>query len=175
MISTKSHKIVQCFLFLLLLQLFTGCFSVKYDLKGGVAIDPNIKSFSVQFFDNRASLVDPTLSQTFTEELKDYIANNTSIRLVTNRGDVDFSGHIIKYEITPQAVTGETAAQTRFSIGVQVTYKNNVNDDDSFEKTFTAFRDFESTTSFSNVEDELSEEIREEILEDIFNAAFVNW
>ncbi len=175
MTSAKKNKTVRYILSLLLLPLFTGCFSVKYDAKGGVAVDPNIKTFSVQFFDNRASLVDPTLSQTFTEELKDYIANNTSLRLVTNRGNVDFSGHIVKYDITPQAVTGETAAQTRFTIGIQVSYNNTVNEDDNFEKTFSSFRDFESTTSFSNVEDELSEEIREEILEQIFNAAFVNW
>ena len=161
---------------LLITILFGSCFSMKYDFKGGVAVDPNIKSFSVQYFDNRASLVEPLFSQKFTEELKLYIQGNTNLRMVTGRGDVDFSGMVTQYRITPQAIaSGETAAKTRFSITVSVKYTNNVNPDDEYEKSFSQFRDFESSTSFSSIEEELSKEIREEIIEQIFNAAFVSW
>lgn len=156
--------------------LFGSCFSMNYDFKGGVAIDPAIKSFSVQYFDNKATLVEPLFSQRFTEELKLYIEGNTNLRQVTGRGDVDFSGVVTSYKITPQAISSsETAAQTRFSITVKVKFINNVNPDDDFERSFSQFREFESTTSFSTVEDALSAEIREEIIELIFNAAFVNW
>jgi preprotein translocase subunit SecF len=153
-----------------------GCFSMKYDFKGGVAIDPKIKTFSVQYFDNKATLVEPTFSQIFTQELQRYIENNTNLRLVVGRGDVDFSGFVSTYQITGQAVTsGETAAKTRFTVGVKVKYSNNINPDDEFDRSFSQFREFESTVSFSDVEETLSAEIREEIIEQIFIAAFVNW
>jgi hypothetical protein len=149
---------------------------MKYDFKGGVAIDPKIKTFSVQYFNNRAKLVEPTFSQTFTEELKLYIEQNTNLRLVTSGGDVDFSGTVTTYQITPMAISsGETAANTRFTIGVKVAYRNTINPDENSEKVFSQFREYSSTTSFSAVEDEYSEEIREDIIEQIFNAAFVNW
>jgi len=156
--------------------LFGSCFSMNYDFKGGVAIDPAIKSFSVQYFDNKATLVEPLFSQRFTEELKLYIEGNTNLRQVTGRGDVDFSGVVTSYKITPQAISSsETAAQTRFTITVKVKFINNVNPDDDFEQSFSQYREFESTASFSSVEETLSTEIREEIIEQVFNAAFVNW
>lgn len=161
---------------LLIAILFGSCFSMNYDFKGGVAIDPNIKTFSVQYFDNKATLVEPLFSQRFTEELKLYIQNNTNLRMVTGRGDVDFTGVVTTYRITPQAISsGETAAKTRFSITVKVKYMNSVLPDDEFDSSFSQFREFESTTSFNEVEEILSAEIREEIIEQIFNAAFVNW
>lgn len=161
---------------LLIALLFGSCFSMNYDFKGGVAIDPAIKTFSVQYFDNKATLVEPLFSQRFTEELKLYIQSNTDLRLVTGRGDVDFSGVVRTYSITPQAISsGETAAKTRFTISVKVNYMNTIDPEADFESTFSQFREFESTTSFSEVEEILSSEIREEIIEQAFNAAFVNW
>jgi hypothetical protein len=153
-----------------------GCFTLKYDTKGGVSIDPRIKTFSVQYFDNRATLVQPSFSQTFTEGLRDYIEKNTSLRYVTGVGDVDFSGQITTYEITPQAVTSaNTAAQTRFTIGVKVKYTNNYDSKSSFEKSFSSYRDYNSTESFASVESGLSEVIMQEVIEQTYNAAFINW
>lgn len=156
--------------------LFGSCFSMKYDFKGGVAIDPNIKTVSVQYFDNKATLVEPSYSQSFTERLKLHIQKNTNLRLVSGRGDVDFSGFISTYQITPQAISsGDQAAQTRFTIAVKVKYQNNINPDDEYDRSFSQFREFESSSSFSDVEVKLRDEITEEIYEQIFNAAFVNW
>lgn len=171
----KINKFTLFSQLILVVLLFSTCFSMRYDFKGGVSIDPKIRTFSVQYFDNRAQLVEPSFSQVFTEELKQYVQDNTSLRLVTGVGDVDFSGHITTYKITPQAITGETAATTRFTIGVKASYMNNINPDDEFERSFSQFREFESTESFTTVEATLSAEIREEIIEQIFNAAFVNW
>ena len=175
MILTSLKKTALVSQLALIILLVSSCFSMRYDFKGGVSIDPKIKTFSVQYFDNRAQLVEPSFSQTFTEELKQYIQDNTNLRLVTGVGDVDFSGHINTYKITPQAITGETAATTRFTIGIKTKFANNINPDDEFDRSFSQFREFESTQSFNSVEATLSAEIREEVIEQIFNAAFVNW
>lgn len=159
-----------------LLLLAGGCFTIRYDAKGGVTIDPHIETFSVQLFVNRASLVEPTFSQDFTDELKSYIENNTSLRLINGMGDVDFSGVITTYEISAQAISAnDESAMTRFTIGIKFEYKDRKQPENNFEKTVSAYRDFDNTESFSSVQDELSEEIMDEIIELVFNAAFVNW
>ncbi len=170
----KSYKIA--FTLLTITLVVSGCFSLSYDFKGGITIDPNIKSFSVQYFDNKARLVEPSFSQRFTEGLRDHFQSNTSLRYVNGIGDIDFAGTITTYSITPQAITsGDKAALTRFTIAIKVKYSNTIVPEDDFEKTFSRFRDFESSKSFSSVEQSLSDEIIEELIDDIFNQAFVNW
>lgn len=164
---------------LIIALLFSGCFSLKYDMKGGVSIPPSLKTFSVQYFDNRAQLVEPTFSQRFTEELRKYVEANTNLRYVNGMGDVDFSGTITTYQITPQAISAsgndDRAAKTRFTISVKVNYQDTKDSAKDFEKNISGYRDFDSNQNFDAVESQLSDEIRAEIIEQIFNAAFINW
>lgn len=161
--------------FILLLSILTlsDCFTVRYGTSGA-EIKGN--TISVQYFDNRATRVEPTLSQRLTDELKDYMESNTRLRVVNTIGDHDFSGEITDYRITPAAIAADDqAAKTRFTITIRVKYTNSIDPDSSFDSNFSRFRDFDSTQDFSTVEAELSEEIVEEIIEQIFNKAFVNW
>lgn len=160
---------------LTLFFLLSGCFTLKYDLKGGATIDPKIQTMSVQFFNNRTGL-NPNLGQTFTENLKDYMEKNTSLRLINTMGNVDFSGEINRYDIASTGiVAGDVAAKTRFTISIRVKYTDNINPKNSFDTSFSGFRDFESKTSFKSVEDDLAMQIINDIIEQIFNKAFVNW
>ena len=131
---------------------------------------------SVQYFDNRATRVEPTLGQRLTDQLRDYMESNTKLRMINTIGDHDFSGEITDYRITPAAIAaGDQAAKTRFTITIRVKYTNSIDPDSSFDSNFSRFRDFDSTKDFSTVEADLSEEIIEEIIEQIFNKAFINW
>ncbi len=145
-------------------------------MKGGADINPAIQTVSVQYFNNRAMRVEPSLSQKFTDALKAYMESNTKLRLVNTLGDVDFSGEITNYDIQSVAISaGDVAAKTRFTITIRVKYTNSLNPDDSYDTNFSRYRDFESTKDFSQVEAALTEEIIDEIIEQIFNKAFVNW
>jgi hypothetical protein len=169
-------KIKSICLIFLSTQLFSGCFTIHYDMKGGADINPKIQTVSVQYFNNRATSIEPTLSQRFTDGLKEYMENNTKLRLVNTIGDVDFSGEITDYKIEPVAISaGDVAASTRFTISIRVKYTDSINPDNNFDSTFSRYRDFDSTKDFSSVEIGLSEEITDEIIEQIFNKAFVNW
>ena len=159
---------------LLSVILFTACFSVRYDLKGGADIQGN--TVSVQYFDNRASRVEPSLSQKLTDELRFFMESNTKLRMINTIGDHDFSGEVTEYKIRPAAIAaGDQAAKTRFTITIRVKYTNSIDTDSSFDSSFSRFRDFDSTQDFSSVEAALAEEIVEEIIDQIFNKAFVNW
>ena len=165
------------FCIVLLLSTLNGCFTLKYDLKGGASIDPKIKTLSIQYFNNHApSSLDPSLSQSFTDGLRAYMESNTSLRVVNTMGDADFSGEITNYGVVSSGVAaGDIPAKTRFTITIRVKYTDSVNPKNSFDTSFSSFRDFDSKTNFDSVKDDLTKEIVKEIIEEIFNKAFVNW
>ncbi len=174
MILISKMKRIFIFSFFLLFTFQHAC-KVSYSFSG-VVVDPQIRTFSVQNFQNRAPLVQPQLSQKFTDSLKDKIQGQTNLNMVNGNGDVDFTGEIRNYETRPTAITGaETAALNRLTVTVRVKFTNNFNPDLSFDTTFSRFEDYESSKDLSQVEDELIGLIVEQLIEDIFNRAFINW
>lgn len=161
--------------FLFLFALFlTGC-KVNYSFTGA-SISPNIKTFSVALFPNYAPLAQPTLSQVFTESLKDYFLSQTRLTLVDKYGDLQFEGEILDYNTSPQAITsGETAALNRLTITVNVRFVNTTDEKQNFEKKFTRFAEFQSSQNLAAVESTLISEINDQIIQDIFNASVGNW
>jgi hypothetical protein len=67
------------------------------------------------------------------------------------------------------------AAQNRLTISVRVKYTNVQDPEQSFDKAFSQYEDYDSQSSLSNVEGELVEAIVKKLVEDIFNAAVANW
>ncbi len=142
----------------------------------GASIPENLNTFSVQYFDNRAPLINPVLSQNFTEGLKDRISNESRLTLKDGTGDVDFSGEITAYSVRPMAIQADAvSAETRLSMSIKVRYKNYKDPKLNWESTFSAFRDFESSQNINAVENDLTAEMIEEITENIFNKAFADW
>ncbi|MDF1570876.1 MAG: LptE family protein [Bacteroidales bacterium] len=157
--------------------LLPGCktMSINYSFSG-VNISPKIQTVTIEYFPNRAPVVQAQLSQLFTDALVDKIQSNTSLEQVPAGGDLVFSGEIRNYETKPTAITGnETAARNRLTISIRVVYTNNIEPDASFDSSFSRYEDYDSGQNLADVEEELIELIIENILEDIFNKAFVNW
>ena len=151
-----------------------GC-KVSYSFSGA-SISPAIKTLSVQYFQNRAALVQPGLDQKFTDALADKCKSQTNLQLVSNLGDVNFEGEITEYRTMPLTVAADAyAAMNRFTVTVRVKYTNSVDTDLSFDQSFSRYEDYDSSLNLSDVEQDLVEKIVEMIVEDIFNKAFVNW
>ena len=142
----------------------------------GASIPTEAKTISVGYFSNKAATVQPSLSQVFTERLKDMLLEQTNLSLSENESDLSFSGYISKYQIQPMAIkANETAGQNRLTIAVKVTYNNSLDSENNFEHTFSRYRDYDSSQNISDIENTLIEEITNELAEDVFNKAFVNW
>lgn len=175
-----NHKDNQSINFISLLLLFlagiciiSGC-TVKYSFSG--ASTQGLKTVSVQYFQNRALLVQPGLSQNLTNDLIDKCKAQTNLQYVTGIGDANFEGEISDYSTKPLTVAADAfAAMNRFTISVKVKFTNSVNPDLSYEQSFSRYEDYDSSLDLSQVEDDLSNKILETIIEDIFNRAFVNW
>jgi hypothetical protein len=163
---------LSCLIFL------SGCFTIRYDFKGGAPMDPKIKTVSVQYINNRALIVNPTLSQTITDKLRDYMERNTNLKVVNSTGDVDFSGEITSYGLSTAAInSGDRQSQIRFTITVRIKFTNSVNPDNNYDASFSQYRDFasDSENDFTSMEAGFVEEILNELVEQIYNKAFVNW
>ncbi len=153
-----------------------SCFSVKYSMKGG-SMPSGVRTFSVQYVENQARIVEPGLSQQVTDALKDYMQRNTNLIMVNNNADIDFKSVIVGYEPSTPAtiVAGDQAAQNKFSITVKVKYSCNVDPELDFENSFNRYKLYNVESDFENVRADLTEEIINEILDDIFKKAFANW
>lgn len=160
-----------CLIFLIALA---GC-KIKYSLSGAT-IPPEAKTISIAYFANNTSLGAPSLSQRFTEKLKDMVSSQTSLGLVSQNGDLQFSGYLADYNVAPVAIQStDLAAKNRLTITVNVKYFNKFEETKNFEQSFTRFADFNATESLSSKEQELVQEIFRQITEDVFNRAFNNW
>lgn len=160
--------------FLLFILLLQGC-KISYSFSGA-SISPEVKTISIQYFQNRANLVQPGLSQYITDELMDKCRAQTNLEFINDIADVTFEGEVSDYQTRPLTVSGNaTAAMNRFTISVKVKFINSVEPDFSYEQTFTRYEDYDSALELSAVEQDLSEKIVEQLIEDIFNRAFVNW
>lgn len=151
-----------------------GC-TVKYSFTGA-SISPQIKSISVSYFQNRASLVQPGLSQGLTNALIDKCKAQTNLSIVNGIGDVSFDGEITEYGTRPLTISAnERAAMNRFTITVKVKFTNSVEPNLSFDQPFSRYQDYDSNLDLSAVEKDLVDKIVVLLVEDIFNKAFVNW
>ena len=146
-----------------------------YSFTGGSTGDA--KTLQVDFFPNQAPLVEPTLSQRFTQDLQDLFTRQTNLTLTKSNGDLYFSGEITGYRITPMSATAnQTAAQNRLTITVNVRFENKKVEKDDFEKQFSFYSDFAANSQLTGgVLEAAFDEIMERITQDIFNASVAKW
>lgn len=166
----------------LLLLLLPGCYSLK-----GISIDPRVKTFSINIFEQQALNAPPTLAIDFTERLKDKMRSETQMQLRVVDAElepsevrVEFSGKIVDFRVVPVAPRpGELVALNQLVIVVQVTAENRTDTEEKIEwpkeKSFSHFAEFSSQTDLLTVQDQLIRQIGDQLLEDIFNYFFNNW
>jgi hypothetical protein len=170
-----QKKLVLFFIITILLTGITNSCRISYSFTGA-NISPAVKTFSVYYFPNRSRLINPTLSQSFTEALREKLQRQTPLNELAEDGDLIFEGQITGYEVRPMSIQKEDmAALNRLTVSVRVKYTNNIDPDQSIEQTFSAFEDFDAASSLSAVEDGLVPEIITKLTEDIFNATLANW
>lgn len=167
-------KIRIVLLVILSAAVLTAC-KISYSFTGA-SIAANVKTFSVYYFPNRARLVNPNLSQQFTDGLQEKLIKQTSLNQITEGGDLEFSGQVTDYDVKPMNIQkGDIAGQNRLTISIKVKFVNTKDHAQDWEKSFTQYEDFDSNQSLSSVEDGLVPEIIKKLTDDIFNASIANW
>ena len=161
--------------------LLTGCgVRVNYSMTGTSTLATNI---SITEFYNNTDLGQANLGQVFTNQLKNYVIQNSNLSVVAEEGQLQMEGEITGFTLTPIAPTAtqnptdlNTASSTRLTITVSVTYINTLDETMSFKnKPFSFYRDFPNDQNFTDVEEQYTRQIFERIVNDIFNATIANW
>lgn len=150
----------------------------------GSNIDPNIKTISIQTFYDDSGLGPASLSQNFTDDLRDYFQSNTSLTQVRNSGDLQLEGSIVGYRFKPMAAGASTinnpnagrSQMERLEIRIKVNFVNTQDESQNFSKTFTQYLDYNTEKQEqASAEPELIESITEQLVLDIFNSSVANW
>jgi hypothetical protein len=149
--------------------------SMKYSFTGA-SIPPEVKTIQIGNFPNNAPLINPTLSQEFTDALRDRFQSQTSLIIVNSGGDMVITGEITDYNTRPTAIQGDDiAALNRLTISVKVKFVNVYDETQNFEQTFSRFEEYPSSANLTVVSVGLVPIISEYLIDDIFNKAVVNW
>lgn len=158
-----------------LMTVLTGC-TISYKFNGSAINYDIYKTINVGEFPIRAALVYPPLQQTFENELLDVITRQTRLNEIDGKADLDMTGEITGYTLSPQAVgTDAYATETRLTITVRVKYTDHKNPANNIDQSFSAYRQFDSSLMLTDVQDNLCKEISEELVDLIFNATLGNW
>ncbi len=149
---------------------------VSYSMTGA-SISPEVKTFSVDYFQNKSLLVVPYLSTLFTEKLQNYLRTKTSLKEMTdNNGDIRFEGQIVGYYQRPIDIQrDEIASKNRLTIEIRVKYTNTKDDKYDFDTRFSNYADYGIDEDFDSIEESLIIQILDKIIDDIYNKALVNW
>ena len=149
--------------------------SCKY--YGFSGVNTNAKTIQIDFFPNQAPLVEPQLTQRFTNDLQDLFVRQTNLDLINSNGELHLSGEITGYRVTPMSGTSnQTAAQNRLTVTVNVRFENKLNEKDDFEKSFSFYSDFAANSQLTGgILETALDEIIDRITQDIFNASVAKW
>lgn len=153
--------------------LFNSCGIYSHS---GASIPPDAKTFYVDYINNQASIVMPTLSQTLTEKLKQKFITETPLKLGGKDADLFFSGKITDYKVVPAAVQGDQQnAVNRLNITIEITFENRKDETKNFTQTFTNAADYPASQNLNDKEKDLIETIGNMLVSEVFNKAFINW
>ena len=156
--------------------LLSGC-SLSFT---GAALDPGIKTFSVETLPNVSGQGPAALSQTFTDEFRTFVQRNSNLKLDPGtEGDIQYSGQITGYTVQPVNATAqggvEAAGANRLTVTVQVRFVNSKDPKQNFEQSFSQFSDFDRSRNANQLDDGFIREIANRLYLEIFNRSLSNW
>jgi hypothetical protein len=157
--------------------MFTLSFATcKYSTKDVAPIPADVKTFRVNYFENKARYVNPQLSPAITEKLKQKIIGQTRLRQ-TNNDDAhyDISGYVSDYSESTTGISGQQASTNRLNVTFHLIFKNSLDNTKNFETDVSSNYDFSAQLTLPQAESQLQDEIVKNVTDAIFNKIFSNW
>ena len=156
-------------------MLLGGC-SISYKFNGANINYQTTHSISIADFPNNAAMVNPTLSPTLTEAIRDLYQRQTRLQVLSKGGDLEIEGEIVGYDISQGAIAADSyASENKLTIRVTVHFTNNIYPEESFDKTYSASQTYDASRLLTDVQDELCNIIITEISENIYNDTVAKW
>lgn len=150
--------------------------SISYKFNGANINYQTTHSISIADFPNNAPMVNPNLSNSLSETIRDLFQRQTRLTILRKGGDLELEGEIVGYDISQGAIGADSyATESKLTIRVTVRFTNNVHPEESFEKTYSAYQTYDANRLLSDVQDELCNAIVTEIADNIYNDTVAKW
>jgi len=161
----------------LLFLLMLGC-TISYRFNGATIDYTKTRSISIDYFPNRARMVNPSLSQDLTQGLQDIFTRQTRLDMLPNGGDLEIEGEITGFDIQNMGVRASDSytSETRLSVTIQVRFTNHPDPSQDLKQSFSAFRVYDNASmTLDEAQNALLPEIIEELADLVFNATVGRW
>ena len=164
---------------IILLLFANASLSSCYSFRDKATLPDSIRTVRVNFIENRAPYVNPQLSPTLTDRLKQKIISQTRLTNVnTDDAHLDISGSITDYSVSTAGVTAIQGSRQQSSINrLTVTVQLTVIRGGGTPENVTVSRpfDFSSNQTLQQAEQALLDEIIRNVTDEIFNRIFSTW
>jgi len=169
----SAIKLIFASTLLLLVFSYATC---KYSTKDTSPIPAQVKTFRVNYLENKARYVNPQLTPQLTEKLKQKIIGQTRLRQ-TNSDDAhyDISGYISDYSVTTTGISNQNASTNRLNVSFHLIFKNTLDQKKDEETEITNNYDFDARLTLPEAEAKLGNAIIKNLVDGIFNKIFSNW
>jgi hypothetical protein len=167
---------IKTFLTCCLLVIVFNYATCKYSTKDTSPIPAEIKTFRVNYLENKARYVNPTITPQITEKLKQKIIGQTRLRQ-TNGDDAhyDISGSLSDYSQTTSGIANQNASTNRLNVSFHLIMKNTLDPTKDIEADISTNFDFDARKSLPEAEAALLPDIIKNLVDGIFNRIFSNW
>lgn len=174
-LKIKAHGL-QYLGLVLLITLCSGCGIYSFT---GTTISPDIKSISIQNFENSTGEGPANLTQIITNTFTDYYRRNTNLTVMQSQGDLQLEGQIVSFNYSPAAIQREgqqdIGSLNRLTLGLQVRFTNAKQPDKDFDRTFTISQDFPQDLDITQLSNVQIEQLAERLVIDVFNKTVADW
>jgi hypothetical protein len=161
----------------LALTLNTGCKIYNFS---GSSVPADVKTIRINFIENRAAYINPQLSPTLTDRLKQKIISQTKLSQVNNdNANWDIKGEITDYSVSTAGISSTNGKSetsiNRLTVTVKIILTKQIEKKDPEEFSVSRQFDFSATQSIQAAESRLLDEMVRNLTDEIFNRIFSNW
>ena len=163
------------FIFSVIFVIIQNSCTITYSTSGA-SISPDVRTVSIQYFKNQTTNVNPTLSQDFTEKFKQKFIDETDLRVVNDKGHLNFEGEITGYSTEPMSIgDNQQAMQNKLTVTIKIRYNNEKDDKYNYDKSFSDSDNYLSSKNLDEASEEILPDIIDRIIDKAFNEAVANW
>lgn len=150
--------------------------TVSYKFNSASIDYTKTKTIQIDNFPIRSAYVWGPMQSIFQNRLTDIFSSRTKLKLVKRGGDLQLAGEITGFDQFNKGIAADGySSQVQLKMTVNVRYTNNVKQNESFERQFTATAEYDATQQLTAVQEELVTQMVKDITDQIFNNTVANW
>ncbi|WP_299821909.1 LptE family protein [uncultured Pontibacter sp.] len=172
----RISKSVWVYALSLLLLTCGGCGVYSFS---GSTLPPDVRTISIQNFDNSTGEGPANLTQLVTNNFKQFFQRNSNLNIVQRDGDLQLEGQIVSFTYTPAAIQREgindIAGLNRLTLGIQVRFTHAKDPDKNFDRLFSISQDFQQGRDVTQISPAEIDALTERLVTDVFNKTVADW